>query len=161
MILIDVNYENIKNISTICLVCAVVVGKILSLIAFIPLVVKYKLYSWIPVICAGFVEVACWVITMHEGKPRFIIKVTQHFAELVFSLFMLPSLLFYKFYFTSIYFLTHACIVIALLNFIKEGSIGWIMWLHDISEDTHIAILLVPFIEFMFHSWRRRLYCFK
>ena len=39
---------------------------LISIISVVPLVMKYRIFTMIPVICAGFVDVACWVIMIYE-----------------------------------------------------------------------------------------------
>lgn len=97
-------------------IIAIATVKFLSMIAFIPLLLKYKLYSATPVILAQIADLIGWLYYMtpdRAAKDRTYISKLQIYADIVYSIFCLPTLHFYRLYFVFVYMS-----VAVVLNFI-------------------------------------------
>ena len=135
--------------------------KFISLLAFIPLIWKYRLYSWIPVLLAGFADVGCWVKSIHDGHSLYDTKLIQVYSDICFSFFIQPCLIFYRFYITALFFGISVVVDSVLVYSMKEANLGLILKMHDLSEQIRLTTLFIPLLEIIFQLWRRRMYCFK
>ena len=85
-----------------------------------------------------------------KAQDKTIISKVQIYADIVYGIFCLPTLHFYRLYFVFVYISVAVIIDFILLKFIAEGNMGGILDMGYTLENLRVFMILVPLLEFTY-----------
>ena len=135
----------------------VAVTVFIKIMSFVPVIIKQKLYSWIPSLLFMMVEIfafykADWIFD--PTTPHYL-TYTIFISKIAFYLSMLPNLIRYNIYIVTSYYFTiagiHIAMLYTLIRYINhEADIHDILYVNNFAGFVNKFDMVFPILEMIY-----------